>query len=228
MTGIGSGLSGSAVKPPTLRAHPVELGTKVATRVEPVTRPTSLLDESPSGIPSFHWFTTAFGNPRLETPRDRQRIFEALSACRSSLPERMRWSIAAAIEEQSRRHGYDPLFVQAMIEVESMCSPTARSPRGAIGLIQLRPETAQEVAREAGIKYKGPQTLLDPERNVELGLLYLNRLESQLGDLHLAVAAYNLGPGRVAQMPRRTARSARYVRKVLARYASLRAELTVA
>lgn len=154
----------------------------------------------------------------------RRAIFDALAKCRASLPEPTRWHVAEVVEEQSRRHGYDPLFVQAMIEVESTCSPTARSPRGAIGLIQLRPSTAQAVAREAGVKYTGPQTLLDPARNVELGLLYLSQLEEQLGDMHLAMAAYNLGPGRVARMPRRTARSAGYVRKILARYEDLLAE----
>lgn len=155
-------------------------------------------------------------------------IYEALADCRASLSEPVRWRIAKAIEEQSRRHGYDPLFVQAMIEVESTCSPTARSRRGAIGLIQLRPSTARAVAESAGIRYLGPQMLLDPVRNVELGLLYLNQLEEQLGDPHLAVAAYNLGPGRVAGMSKSFAKSARYVRKILARYEHLLAESTSA
>jgi soluble lytic murein transglycosylase-like protein len=155
-------------------------------------------------------------------------VYEALSDCRASLPEHVRWRIARVVEEQSLRHGYDPLFVQAMIEVESTCSPTARSRKGAIGLIQLRPETARAVARSAGIKWVGPQTLLDPARNVELGLLYLSQLEEQLGDPHLAVAAYNLGPGRVAGMSKSFARTARYVRKILARYESLLAESTSA
>jgi soluble lytic murein transglycosylase-like protein len=151
-------------------------------------------------------------------------VYEALSDCRASLSEKVRWRIAKAIEEQSRRHGYDPLFVQAMVEVESTCSPTARSHRGAVGLIQLQPATARAVARAAGVEYVGLQTLLDPVRNVELGLLYLSQLEEQLGDPHLAVAAYNLGPGRVARMSKGFARSARYVRKILARYEHLLAE----
>jgi soluble lytic murein transglycosylase len=151
-------------------------------------------------------------------------IYEALSDCRASLPVKVRWRIAKAIEDQSRRHGYDPLFVQAMVEVESTCSPTARSHRGAIGLIQLQPATARAVARAAGIEYFGLETLLDPVRNVEIGLLYLSQLEEQLGDPHLAIAAYNLGPGRVARMSKGFARSARYVRKILARYEHLLAE----
>jgi soluble lytic murein transglycosylase len=164
--------------------------------------------------------------PRIPRRRDGSArsltvLYDALASCRASLSEEVRWRIAKAIEEQSRRHGYDPLFVQAMVEVESTCSPTARSHRGAVGLIQLQPATAREVARAAGIEYAGLATLLDPARNVELGLLYLSQLETQLGDPHLAVAAYNLGPGRVARMSKGFARSARYVRKILARYEHL-------
>jgi len=133
----------------------------------------------------------------------------------------MRWSIAGAIDEQSRRHGYDPLFVQAMIEVESTCSPTARTRVGAIGLIQLQPATARAVAAAAGVQYAGPETLLDPVRNVEIGVLYLSQLEEQLGDAHLAVAAYNLGPGRVAGKSKSFAESFGYVRKILHRYERL-------
>lgn len=165
-----------------------------------------------------------FPRHRKAGARRLTQIYDALSDCRASLSEKVRWRIAKAIEEQSRRHGYDPLFVQALVEVESTCSPTARSRRGAVGLVQLQPATARAVARAAGIAYEGLPTLLDPVRNVELGLLYLRQLEEQLGDPHLAIAAYNLGPGRVARMSKGFARSARYVRKILARYEHLLAE----
>jgi soluble lytic murein transglycosylase-like protein len=170
----------------------------------------------------------AVGKPELPAPRNPSltKIYEALSSCRGSLPVETRWRIAQAIEEQSRRQGYDPLFVQAMIEIESTCSPTARSHKGAIGLIQLLPETARQVARAAGIQYVGPQTLLDPERNLEIGLLYLSQLDELLGDPHLAVAAYNLGPGRVAGKSQSFAKNFGYVRKILARYERLLAAST--
>ena len=149
------------------------------------------------------------------------RIFVALSECRKSLPEGERWHIADVIDRESSRHGYDPFFVQAIVEVESTCSPTARSHKGAIGLIQLKPSTARAVALGSGREWTGPSDLLDPEFNLELGLLYLSQLERRFNDIHLAVAAYNLGPTRVSRMESGRARKSRYVRKVIGRYEHL-------
>jgi soluble lytic murein transglycosylase-like protein len=151
-------------------------------------------------------------------------VFRAVSRCRNTLPEAERWEIAQVVHEQSLNYGYDPLFVIAMMEIESTCSPVARGPRGSLGLIQLRPETARSVAREMGVKWGGARTLTLPGVNVRLGLRYLWKLERQFNDPYLAVAAYNLGPARVEQMSRERARGARYVRKIMARYEDLLAE----
>jgi soluble lytic murein transglycosylase len=151
-------------------------------------------------------------------------LYAALSQCRASLSERERWRVAGAIYHESQRFGYDPLFVLAMTEVESTCSPTARSARGAIGLIQVRPSIARAVAEEAGLRWRGAHMLTKAVFNIHLGLRYLAQLESQFGDPYLAVAAYNLGPTRVTRMPRQRARQAEYVQKVLARYEALLAQ----
>jgi soluble lytic murein transglycosylase-like protein len=145
----------------------------------------------------------------------------ALSRCRPELEERQRWHIAGVIFRESGRYGYDPLFVLALVEVESACSPTARSRHGAVGLIQLRPPTARALAQEVGLRWRGTRTLTTPVLNVHLGLRYLAQLEKQFHDSYLAMAAYNLGPSRVARMPRQRARRADYVRKVLSRYEDL-------
>jgi soluble lytic murein transglycosylase-like protein len=63
--------------------------------------------------------------------------------------------------------------------------------------------------------------LRTPALNLHLGLRYLSQLEKRFRDPYLAIAAYNLGPTRVARMPRHRARRADYVRKVLARYETL-------
>jgi soluble lytic murein transglycosylase len=129
--------------------------------------------------------------------------------------------IADTIARTANRHGYDPLFVQAMVEVESTCRPTARSRAGALGLIQLKPSTARAVARRVGMAWDGPQQLMVPAINLELGLGYLSELEEKFADPYLAVAAYNLGPTRVAGMDPSSARGSRYVRKILNRYEGL-------
>ncbi len=148
-------------------------------------------------------------------------LYNALSTCRGSLPERKRWEIAETIEREARRYGYDPLFVQAMIEIESTCKPTAKSHKGAMGLIQVKPATARAVAKDAGFPWDGAHTLFDPDVNLRVGLHYLNQLEERFGDAHTAIGAYNLGPTRAARMGAARARNTRYVKNILNRYEDL-------
>jgi soluble lytic murein transglycosylase-like protein len=148
-------------------------------------------------------------------------LFAALSGCRRGLSERERWRIAGVIHRESQRYGYDPLFVVALAAVESTCLPTARSPQGALGLIQLRPSVARAVALDAGLRWQGAGMLTKPLFNVHIGLRYLTQLEKRFGDPYVAMAAYNLGPTRVAGMSRHRARTTQYVQKVLSRYETL-------
>jgi len=150
-----------------------------------------------------------------------QLVHAALTRCGSRLSDSQRWAIAEAIVSESDRHGYDPLFVQALVEVESTCKPSARSKRGAVGLVQIKPATARAVAAAAGIGWRGDRALSEPALNLRLGLRYLAQLEKRFGDPYLAVAAYNLGPTLVARMSRQRARESRYVRRIMARYESL-------
>jgi len=160
----------------------------------------------------------------LSSAETRTKLFAAVSQCRASLSERQRWRIVDAIHQEAERHGYDPLFVMAMVEVESTCSPTANSSRGAVGLTQIKPSTAREVAKDLGVPWGGRSSLVQPMMNVRLGLSYLAQLEEKFGDPYVAIAAYNLGPGKVSGMSRQHARGARYVRKILARYEGLLVE----
>lgn len=155
-------------------------------------------------------------------------LFNALSRCQAPLSEGARWRLAGTIHQESRRQGYDPMFVMAMIQVESGCSPTARGERGAVGLVQIKPSTARAVAKEAGLPWHGPQALTRPAENVQLALLYLAQLEEQFGDPYLAMVAFNKGPARVGRMSPQRARGARYVKKILARYEDLTDEAAAA
>ncbi|HVO26502.1 MAG TPA: transglycosylase SLT domain-containing protein [Candidatus Margulisiibacteriota bacterium] len=148
-------------------------------------------------------------------------VFTALSRCQVPLSVSDRWRLASAIHDESHRHGYDPLFVMALIQVESGCSPTARGEHGAVGLVQLKPSTARAVAKEAGLPWHGPEALTRPAENLQLALLYLSQLEEQFGDPYLAMVAFNRGPGRVGHMSLQRARRARYVKRVMERYDDL-------
>lgn len=160
----------------------------------------------------------------LESAETRAKLFTAISDCRPSLSERQRWRIVDAIREEAERHGYDPLFVMALIEVESTCSPTANSPRGAVGLTQIKPSTARAVAKDLGLPWGGASALVQPGFNIRLGLGYLAQLEEKFGDPYVAMAAYNLGPQKASRMSRQHAKGARYVKKIMARYEGLLVE----
>jgi soluble lytic murein transglycosylase-like protein len=91
----------------------------------------------------------------------------------------------------SREHGVDPKLVDALVRVESSYDPNAVSHRGAMGLMQLMPETARRLDIDDPF---------DPEKNVRGGVKEISRLVDQYsGNLQLALAAYNAGEGAVAR-----------------------------
>jgi soluble lytic murein transglycosylase len=94
----------------------------------------------------------------------------------------------------------EPALVLAVARQESLFDPLARSPVGAMGLMQLMPATAQAESRELGVPFSKARLVRDPDYNVRLGSRYLGQQLARHGDeAALALAAYNAGPGRVAQ-----------------------------
>jgi soluble lytic murein transglycosylase len=104
----------------------------------------------------------------------------------------------ATIREVAAANDLDPLMVAALIRVESKFQAENVSHVGAVGLMQLMPETAAWIAKQSGIHYVSESDLADPETNIRLGAWYLAYLSKQFkGNWVAAVAAYNGGPGRV-------------------------------
>ena len=93
------------------------------------------------------------------------------------------------IDEHSRTHGVRPDLVKAVMQVESAFNQFARSPKGALGLMQLMPATIRQYS------VKNP---FDPAENVRGGVAYLRHLLDRYENNEtLALAAYNAGPGAV-------------------------------
>ncbi len=104
------------------------------------------------------------------------------------------------VNDWSGRHNIEPAWTLAIMRRESAFMIDARSPVGALGLMQLMPNTARHVARQMKIHYKGRASLLSSNTNIRLGTGYLQRMLNKLDSQHvLATAAYNAGPSRVAQ-----------------------------
>jgi len=103
---------------------------------------------------------------------------------------------ASLVEAAGGENEVSPLLLLALIRQESFYDPQATSVAGALGLTQVIPTTAMEIAEKLGRTDFGPLDLLDPSLNIEFGAFYLgDQLRLFDGDLYLALAAYNGGPG---------------------------------
>ena len=101
---------------------------------------------------------------------------------------------APLIERDARLNGLDPALVKAVIAVESAFEPAAVSPKGALGLMQVTPDTGARYGVVADKERSARQKLLDPAINLSIGTRYLRDLLVLFAnDLGLALAAYNAG-----------------------------------
>jgi soluble lytic murein transglycosylase len=105
-----------------------------------------------------------------------------------------------ASHAQSRQ--LDPALLAAMVYVESRFDPNAESAAGALGLMQLLPETAEGIAARTGGDRFVVSDLRDPELNVRYGTWYLRLLLDRYGRVDLALAAYHAGQGNVDEWRR--------------------------
>lgn len=98
-------------------------------------------------------------------------------------------SFKGYIGKAARQHGVDPALIRAVIHAESAFKPDAKSRVGALGLMQLMPATAKDM---------GVADPMSPQENIQGGVRYLAWLMRKTqGDITLATAAYNAGPGAV-------------------------------
>ena len=165
-----------------------------------------------SSAPSFRAFSE---RSMLTTGGDRPMGFELFRGYHGGDSRRALVAglpFGQLIAAKAERYGVDPLLVASMIRAESSFDPDAVSVMGALGLMQVLPTTAE--------LYSDGDPL-DPAVNVDIGTRYIRTLLRQFdGDIALALAAYNAGPGNVLRYqgvpPFRETRT--YVERVMGRY----------
>ena len=102
------------------------------------------------------------------------------------------------VEKYAKENELDPLLVYAIIKAESNFEKNVVSSSNAIGLMQLLPDTAEEIAEQEGYDYIAKESLYNPEINIQTGTKYFaNLLKTYDNCIPIALAAYNAGMGNV-------------------------------
>jgi hypothetical protein len=153
---------------------------------------------------------------------DYETILDVVRRHRPTAADGWRQTLASAIFEEARAESIDPLLVTAIIARESSFKSRVVSHAGAVGLMQLRPWVAKDVALRTDVAWNGRQTLHAPELNVRLGVRYYKELVERFGDPQVALTAYCFGPTRVSKQLRAgTFDGSRYAREILDFYEQL-------
>jgi soluble lytic murein transglycosylase len=107
-------------------------------------------------------------------------------------------SYSDKIHENAVQQDLNPVILYGLIRRESAFNKDARSPSGAVGLMQIMPRTGQQIAKDLNERWSGKKSLYDPVKNLKYGSYYYQKLLNQFnGHYALALAAYNAGPNRV-------------------------------
>jgi soluble lytic murein transglycosylase-like protein len=151
------------------------------------------------------------GGPGIQHATYSVRGLESIRTTRrDAVPALDRAGLHAIADRHAETHAINPALVRAVIQAESAWNTRAVSPKGALGLMQLMPETATEL---------GVVDPFDPGQNIQAGVKYLKRLLDRYdGNAELALAAYNAGPGAVDKYGRKIPpyrETQAYVRKIV-------------
>jgi len=148
------------------------------------------------------------------------------------LPEEHKEILAEKLFAISTDYKIDPLLILAVIKHESRGNPFARGvflsggKSGALGLMQIKYESALEVARSVGVEISSPKDLFIPEKNLMVGTAYLLRLIAKYKNLQYALIAYNVGIGVLDdKLKRGTPLPKKYYNTIMKEYKDLAREI---
>ena len=141
---------------------------------------------------------SASPEPSIEVLAQRDRVGSLLAAEAPDMAEEMAQALATTIVDEARTADLDPMFVMAMIAVESNFKMSSVSQRGASGLMQLMPQTRKwMMEREVDLQFSDEEPTV---RDVRLGIRYYSFLLKVFHRPERALAAYNCGPTRIVDL----------------------------
>lgn len=183
-------------RPVPKASEPVAVETRTTAFVPVVSVPTAAKPAKPTVLP-----VTA-----VDTERDESKTTPFVST--GLVTDKIMSRFGEYIEQAAKDTALDPILIASVIQAESDGNPTAVSPAGAKGLMQLADSTASDM---------GVKEVFNPEENIQAGSKYLKRLIDRFGSVRLGLAAYNAGPQNVMRHgdvpPFKETQN--YVRKVL-------------
>jgi len=130
---------------------------------------------------------------RIADLEEKLKIFKIIEDFQVGFNSEEVGRLTSVIHEESKKYGYHPLLLLALIKTESSFRHGQESFMGARGLLQLRPFVAHDVARRSKLEWTDKDLLFDSEFNIRVGSLYLFELILKFGDVKQAIVAYNQG-----------------------------------
>lgn len=135
-------------------------------------------------------------------------------------------NVARTVIKEASKYNLDPIFVLAVIRTESKFNPLVVGSAGEIGLMQIKPDTAEWIAKKFNIPWHGKQTLENPSANIRIGLAYMNYLRYKFDKKAIKyVSAYNMGPKNVRRLLASNVKPVEYNSKVMKNYGEFYSKL---
>ncbi len=165
---------------------------------------------------------------QIEELQEKLKILNIIEDFQIGFNQEETAELTQVIFDESKKYGYDPLLILALILTESSFRRGQESLMGAQGLMQVRPWVGWDIARRRNLEWSGKLSLFEPTFNIKLGTLYLFELIIKFKDVKKAIIAYNLGENALRLRMRSGSKlPTRYLSKVLKNYRSLKEKYDV-
>ena len=160
---------------------------------------------------------------KLKKFANERKIRKSIEAyIKSKNPKLDAKAMAEALIQTSYDYQYDPMFILSVIKTESQFRPHIVGQAGEIGLMQIKPDTAEWITKKFKMPWKGREALFDPVYNIQVGALYFKYLKTALkSDSTLYINAYNVGINNLNRYPASSTIQYPYYKKVVGNYLTI-------